>query len=323
MVTPFSPVPLLIVSQNSDEMIDWEPAPKYRAAVNDVPFTTFVQARICFESTFNEMMAFVHELDIYTPSAGEELQAAINKYGRIRSQFEKQSLCLDMLISRLRGPLSKVDKKAILSIRLIRDQVGIFLKVFNQFGGETGLLKIGWAIDDEDMETILDLACQLLGAPTDLLLPDGSVPEDYYTAPADKDLASGIKTIPFTPPAFTPCTGLVPAVWLGMSRSTNTSLRRRAIALLLHYPRREGPWDSVLAGRVAWEKMRFEEEALKRSRRQNQIPRVGQKGLVELDWNYVRDIIIKFPTPRAAQVEFRNVQQHEAGERGWIKQIVW
>lgn len=309
-----------------NEMLElWEPQPKRNVAVHNTPLRTFVQARFCFESTFNELITFVQELDVRPPSTEEGVQALFQEYKRIQQQFDAGSRRLDEFLSQLSSPLSEADKNSVIGIRLIHDQVNIFLRVFKEFDNEAGIGEIDWAIEDEDMEVILDLACQLLKAPADITLPPGAVPEDYYTSSTDTSQLSGTHIPMFSSPVFSSCSGLLSALWVVTSRSRNPVLRRKTIALFMSYPRREGVWDSIMAGRIAWEQMRFEEEALENAFRADagQPAIIEQKGPIKLDWNRVRDIVIKYPRLRAAEVEFRSVQQFARGERGVVRQMAW
>ena len=54
---------------------------------------------------------------------------------------------------------------------------------------------------------------------------------------------------------------VIPLVMVG-HKCRDPSLRRRAISLMLSHPRREGVWDSMLAGRCAAWAMEVEEEHL-------------------------------------------------------------
>jgi hypothetical protein len=304
----------------SDEMLAlWEPQPKRNEAIHHNPFRTFVQARFCFESTFSDLMTFVNRLDTYTPKTEEEIRVMFLDYQRIQCQFEAGSRRLDIFLSQLSDTPSEINTNAVIGIRLIHDQVKVFLKAFSQLERLPQLEQMDWAVEDDYMEAILDLVSQVLEAPRDLTLPSGAFPEDFYTSSMDGS-HSAIRNTPFfARPVFSSCSGLLSALWVVTSRSRNFAFRRRAIALFLYYPRREGVWDSLIAGRIAWEQLRLEEEALKKG----QPKSVEQKGQIVLDWYKVRDIIIKYPGLRSAEVEFKTIQQYETGEPGVISRISW
>jgi hypothetical protein len=297
----------------------WEPQPKRNEAIHRKPFKTFIQARFCFESTFNDLITFVTKLDAHPPKTKEEARDVFLDYQRIQRQFDAGSLLLDTFLSQFSNTRSEIDINSVIGIRLIHDQVKVFLKAFSQFENLTEIREMDFSIEDEDMEAILGLASQLLNAPPDLTLGPGEVPEDYCTSSAGGSHAASVNTPFFAAPVFSSCSGLLSALWIVTSRSRSYVLRRKAIALFLYYPRREGVWDSLIAGRIAWEQMRLEEEALERG----QSVFVEQKGPVMLDWYRIRDIIITYPGLRCAEVEYKNIQQYETGQRGVISHLSW
>ncbi|KAF2714361.1 hypothetical protein K504DRAFT_486294 [Pleomassaria siparia CBS 279.74] len=309
----------------SDKMYRvWEPEPKRQVGIHHVPFLTFAQARVCFESTYTEVMGFLAQMDTRSTGTHEAVREIFQKYKRIQCQFLVGSNQLEEFLSQLSYPLSKADKNSVIGIRLIHDQVKAVLKIFRHFNSGTFTGVMNWAVEDEDMEVMLDLACQYLDAPSDLTLPSGATPKDYYTSQADRVYRSGIKATNLAPPAFSCCSGLLSALWIVTSRSRNLDLRRRAIGLFMSYPRREGLWDSIFAGRVAWEQMIMEEEALEKAATTGVQPVVGeQRGPIVMEWNKIRNISIRYPGVRTAEIEFCNVQQYEVGERGVVRQIAW
>jgi hypothetical protein len=304
----------------SDEMVAlWEPQPKRNEAIHQNPFRTFIQARFCFESTFHDLMTFVNNLDTHSPKTEEEIRVVLLDYQRIKCQFNAGSRRLDTFLSQLSDTSSEINTNAVIGIRLVHDQVKVFLKAFSQLERLTQVEQNDWAVEDVHMKAILDLVSQVLEAPHDLTLQPGAVPEDFYTSSIDSS-HSAIRNTPFLArPVFSSCSALLSALWLVTSRSRNLAFRRKAIALFLYYPRREGVWDSLIAGRIAWEQLRLEEEALKKGQPES----VEQKGPIVLDWYKIRDVIVKYPGLRSAEVEFKNIQQYERGEPGVIIHISW
>lgn len=92
---------------------------------------------------------------------------------------------------------------------------------------------------------------------------------------------------------------------------------------MLNYPRREGFWDSVVAGRLAWETMILEETC------PDKKSVVGGAGY----WppqsspykreNKICEVQIEYTGPRAARIEFRNVKQYLAGVHGVFRDLAW
>jgi hypothetical protein len=304
----------------SDAMVAlWEPQPKRNPAIHQDPFRTFIQARFCFESTFNDLITLATKLDDYPPKSEEKIKEVSLDYERIQRQFNAGSIRLDTFLSQFSNTASELDTNSVIGIRLIHNQVRVFLKAFSQFGCLMQVKEVDWAIEDDDMEAILDLASQLLGAPRDLTLLPGTAPEDYCTSSVGGSYTANANTPFFATPVFSSCSGLLSALWVFTSRTRSFALRRKAIALLLYYPRREGVWDSIIAGRIAWEQMRLEEEALERG----QSVFFEQTGPIMLDWWRIRNIIIEYPGLRCAQVEYKNIQQHETGESGVVSHFSW
>jgi len=61
-------------------------------------------------------------------------------------------------------------------------------------------------------------------------------------------------------PKFSIESGVIVPLWAVGNKCRNKAIRQRAIAVLLNYPRREGIWDSRLAGNIVQCKMDYEEE---------------------------------------------------------------
>lgn len=308
----------------SDEQIrHWGPQPKRKFAVPPANFKTFAQARYYFESVYTEILAFMQNLDIHPPTAPEASQYISERYQHFQRQFDVMSARLDEFLAQLSNITSHEDRESILGIRLFREQVKVYMRVFKGFDGQKKVREIDWHVDEHEMVVMLDLASELLKAPADLTVPAGAVPEDYYPAPTDSlENVSQMDIPSYSRPVFSSASGLLSGLWLVCSRAKSSALRRRAIALMLDFPRREGVWDGVLAGRVAWESLILEETAfegqlgVRRGRlepRSEYIP----------DCNKVRAVEIKYVEPRVMQVEFRSVKQFESGQPGVIKRIAW
>lgn len=131
-------------------------------------------------------------------------------------------------------------------------------------------------------------------------------------------------------PVFSFGFGVVTCLYLVASRSRHPTLRRKAIALLLNYPRREGIWDSVLAGRIAWEVMILEESAV--------LDFAESRGFEESDGGWkaelkcaadipddfrIRDVCITYTGLRSAEVELRSIREWKRGEVGVVRRIQW
>lgn len=92
--------------------------------------------------------------------------------------------------------------------------------------------------------------------------------------------ASGMTSRPSTA-KFTLDIGVIVPLYLVALKCRLSTLRRKAIALLLEWPRREGVWDSLFAGKIAEWVMHIEEEYL------------GPDGIVPV-WARVQRVTSKF-----------------------------
>ncbi|KAF2677408.1 hypothetical protein K458DRAFT_423901 [Lentithecium fluviatile CBS 122367] len=307
---------------SDEELSKWEPHPKRKFLTPPARFRTFAQARYYFESAFIDMMAFRQELDVNPPKGPGAAQRVKETRLEHERQTEEMSDRLDEFLGQLSNVTSQADRESILGIRLFREQVRVYLKLFKGFDEEKHAREIDWHVDEQDMGVIVELAGELLKAPADLSIPAGAVPEDYYPFPSDVENISQMEIPAYSRPVFSSCSGLLSALWLVASRANSAVLRRRAIALMLDFPRREGVWDSVVAGRVAWESLTLEETALegelgvRRGRldaRSEYIPEA----------NKVRSIEIRYVATRVMEAEFQSVKQAEAGQVGVKKLIAW
>ncbi|KAF2114109.1 hypothetical protein BDV96DRAFT_600841 [Lophiotrema nucula] len=307
---------------SDDSLAIWEPQPRRDFAVQRTSFKNILQARAYFESTFNDVLAFMQSLDVCPPTSETHREAVIQELTCIRQQFNVGTGLLEDLLS---NPAISVDMNTTIGIRLIHDQIKAWLEAFSSFDFD-GMRDLGWGMQEDDLRVIVELASQLLQAPFDLTLPHGAVPADFYPSEADRNYGSGRPMPALAEPVFFSGSGVLSALFAVVSRARDPLLRRRAVALLLSYPRREGMWDSVLAGRIAWEAIMLEEadtyEEMSLHERHTNPGRLGRTPDIP-DSNRIRDIAITYTGLRVATVEFRNVEQYKAGLPGFRREIAW
>ncbi|PSN59960.1 hypothetical protein BS50DRAFT_640402 [Corynespora cassiicola Philippines] len=305
-----------------EEMLSsWVRHPKRDFKARPTAFKTFAQARYYFEATYNDLLAVLQGLDVTPPTTEEGFAAVKSEYRRFERDFREGSERLDQFTSQLSPQLSQGDQQVILGIRLLQSQIRVYLRVYRQFNKGMGIRAIDWHVEEHEMAGMMDLASQLLGAPPDLAVPAGAKPEDYYPSPADRarsaaaEAAAAAAEIPsHSRPIFSMGSGLLSALWMVTSRAKSSALRRRAIAMLLDYPRREGIWDSVLAGRIAWEVLVLEETAEDGvpGMHKDQTTRNAEAPLP--NGNEMQAVDINYTGNREALVEFRTMKHVEAGE---------
>jgi hypothetical protein len=291
----------------SDQHMDsWEPQPKRYLATLDMSIKTIAQARYYIEATFIDMLAYGRDTDLRPPKTQEELDALREEFRRLRQQFEK---CTTLLNKFLADPSTSPDDEAVLRIQIIHTQANAFIKTFKEYDPFKGREILH--IDEEDHILLTNLVARLLKAPSDLTLPDGN-PADYFGTKATKSITV------LAPPSFSSGSGMLASLWLVTSRTRDPVLRRRAIGMLLYYPRREGAWDSVLAARLAWEIMLLEEAGS-----DGDFYVEAQRARTIKDCNRIRDVDIRYTGLRTASVEFRTVAEYEAGTSGVVRHLAW
>jgi hypothetical protein len=127
-------------------------------------------------------------------------------------------------------------------------------------------------------------------------------------------------------PVFTPNNGPVSALWLIVMQAPSncTALRRRAATLMQQYPRCEGMYDSLLAGRVSCDMLQWEQEI---TRAELGLGPAGPKD-VDLEVpDHLRILSFKASYAqddnRKAEIEYVNAETMEKGGRGHVKWLVW
>lgn len=294
---------------SKDMLETWTKRPRRNFSRPPGRFVTFAQARYAFEALFHEIIGLMQSLDVDPPRDQSASVWLRSEYHQFQAEFDALSVSLDDFLDRLSYITAQDDRESILGIKLFREQIRIYLRLFSSFDPTKRTREIDWRVEEEDMKTILDLACELLRAPRDISVPAGSRPEDYYPDTADPEYGSRIEIPAYTRPVFSSNSGLLSALWLVVSKAQSSTLRRRAIALMLDFPRREGIWDGVVAGRVAWEILRLEETAV------DGVLGADPDAQAEIipDCNKVRDCSINYVAPRVMEVEFRSMSQWNAG----------
>jgi hypothetical protein len=131
---------------------------------------------------------------------------------------------------------------------------------------------------------------------------------------------SGLQT-----PIFQAPLGPISALWLVAVRAPSScqALRKRAMRLMLNHPRREGFWDGMLAGQIAEEALRLEQERAR-----------AELGLLDHDLNrdlevpdHLRIIAFYMTHPedsdRTVKVEFSDARDLAIGIPGSVRWVSW
>ncbi|KAF2727821.1 hypothetical protein EJ04DRAFT_570053 [Polyplosphaeria fusca] len=308
----------------------WEPQPRRDFRTTNTPFQNISQARSYFEAIFNDAIAFMQVNDMTPPFPEEEAARLDHEICRLQSIFQTGSDNLGEFLSTVG---ISVEREALMGIQMIYHHIRIFMKAFERAKG----VPQSQFILEEHLQMLVNLAGEALGAPPDFTLPLDAVPEDYAPPQAGGRKGGGSSTPGYSRPVYFCVSGTCSALWAVCAHTRDRALRRKALGLLLHYPRREGTWDSVLTGRVAWDLMRLEE---------NCAICGGSGSPVNSDHSAVRSLtdidasdMIKYDrtTPdchtvvlvnievtgrRAAMLTYRTVLDDKLGQPGVVKEIV-
>ncbi|KAF2826236.1 hypothetical protein CC86DRAFT_394266 [Ophiobolus disseminans] len=125
-------------------------------------------------------------------------------------------------------------------------------------------------------------------------------------------------------PVFTTTSGPLQALYLIAARAPSQchDLRKRAAKLMLSYPRREGFWDGLVAGQIAQEMLRLEQESAQKELGLSIAP--SQDLIVPKE---LRIIVVALSydenNDRKARVEYRNAREMADGVPGRVQYVTW
>ncbi|KAH7112864.1 hypothetical protein B0J11DRAFT_446471 [Dendryphion nanum] len=284
---------------NETMLLTWEPQPKRGFDKSQVVFRSSSEVRCYFEAMLLDLLVINDAIDIHGPPSREKQVEMIAEVEEICIAFGLATLSYKAFLAKMVADPT-ADRQGLISIQLVYKQTEIFLN----------------APRDEDLSVLLDLAREFVKAQPDHTLAEDVMPESYYSVPVDGRKRPLCRRA-LARPVFSSSSGWLTGLWLVASQVRNRALRRQAIALLLDYPRREGAWDGILAGRIALEAMKIEEMA---AEREEAVPLHEGSSLSS---NRTRDISIEYERMRGARVEFRSYQEHQRGECGHVRYLAW
>ncbi|OCL06943.1 hypothetical protein AOQ84DRAFT_223354 [Glonium stellatum] len=306
----------------SDEMLmKWEPRPRSDRTASLQSFNSVKEARIFIDGTFNELLSLLQALDTPTPSMSR-MEVIMAECKHLIQQFKSRDVALQEFLARSTAKLDQQGQKTMAALKLYRHMVGIFTVIF-ELQMEIG--ELSWDQVEPELLAVLELSSQLLESSEMHASATLISPGDYYQPLSGSRSCHSSPRPPLRRPVFSFGFGVVASLYLVASRSRNPAIRRRAINLLLNYPRREGVWDSVVAGQIAWECMTMEESACinETGLSSDGIPNTARKAADIPEHLRVREVAITYTGLRAAKVEFRTTVQCQNEEVGIIKNIEW
>jgi hypothetical protein len=281
---------------------------------------SFEQACISVSSILDALLSSLQDI-----SNGQQIgQDTIATETEVRRLLHDLGHWEDLLLQSLPRDHTKLDhreRRVMNQLKMCRCEIDILRK----FAGLWARLHYRvWDAMEREFEKIVELAGQLLEADTNSANPPGSASRhprlwDAVTDELLSDLARGIVPKPVVRPSCSSTFGPVTALWTPATRCRSPRIRRKAIALLLEYPRTEGFVDSTLAGRIAWKSMMLEEHATAICNKQTANQDVKHIPLHAR----IEEISVAYTAPRTAQVEFKTLQQLQDGIAGKTTLFNW
>jgi hypothetical protein len=125
-------------------------------------------------------------------------------------------------------------------------------------------------------------------------------------------------------PVFTTSMGPLAALWIIATRAPSvcTEIRKRAVRVMLSYPRREGFWDGMVAGQIAQEVLKLEQESAQEELGLWDVP---SRDLIVPDDLRIVVVALKYDEGdnRKASVEHRSARDMALGRRGRMQYLTW
>jgi hypothetical protein len=283
----------------STETRDWEPAlrPTHwqpTPSAEQITASSPLIVHQYFEALYNHTLSFIQR----TVTHPEQPEPVVNHdYLTLLARFDIGSNMLNTLSAHT-SPTT--EPQSIKTIRLLRCMTEYFLRSERAAAQSTFNFLHLHPLPSLDAAAhftkLMDLATQLLALPTNAT------------------------------PVFTPNNGPTSALWLIATQAPSrcTALRRRATALLLQYPRREGMYDGILAGQVSSDMLRWEQECT-RAELGLGPAEPGDEDLEVPDHLRIMSFRVSYmqDDDRKAKLEYTNARAMAKGEKGLVKLFVW
>jgi hypothetical protein len=287
----------------TEDSREWEPIPLVKeprisrhAELDD---DSLVAMHRNLQAQINHVLAFLQTHLTQSTRFDEDIDAVYHEHRRILSRFDRTTELLEDLCAK--AACSKCDEftQPIMSLQLLHTELEYFLRVprgdledkFNYFLGKPASKPFDVAALFARM---LDLATRLL--------------------PHNSSLS----------PVFTTSMGPCAALWLIASRAPSScqAIRKRAVRVMLSYPRREGFWDGLVAGQIAQELLRLEQEST-----QEELGLMTCPNRDLIVPNDLRIVVVKLKYDpvdnRRATVEFRSARDMAMDRPGREQLVSW
>jgi hypothetical protein len=283
----------------TEESKEWEPIPLVKeptisqsASLDD---DSLVAMHCHIQNQINQVLAFL-PANMHRPY--EDRDAVAYQYRRLLTRFDRTTELLDILcITAYKSKL--VDfTQPIMALQMLHAQLEYFLRI------PRGDVEAKFKCFGEPFSKPFDAAAhfaKMLDLATQLL-------------PHNPSLS----------PVFTTSMGPLSALWLIASRAPSacTALRKRAVRVMLSYPRREGFWDGLVAGQIAQELLRLEQEAT-----QEELGLITTPGRDLIPPDDLRIVVIALRYDkvdnRKATIHFRSARDMATNAPGKMQYLSW
>lgn len=278
----------------------WEPPPQSKepplrlnAALDDA---TLIAVQLRLQSIVNDVLAF---LPTSSQRPVEDWDTVSCDHQSLLKRFRHISEILDKLNLKAAHDMKGQYAQQLTAVQLLHSQLEYYLRyprvdLADKFPFLQDYLNEPVIEPGVHMARMLELAAQLL--------------------PHNASLS----------PVFTTCMGPLSALWLIATRAPSecTAIRKRAVRLMLSAPRREGFWDSMVAGQIAAEVLKWEQESAQAELGLEAYP---SRDLVVPDDLRMAAVMLLYDEvdERRATLEFQNARDLAMGRRGKIQVLIW
>jgi hypothetical protein len=283
---------------NNTDAREWEEVPRAKApaiSLNaDLDSASLVALQLHIQSLINTVLAFLQGV---TSRDANERDVVYYGYRRLLTRFDHSTEFLERLCSKAARSSGEFDQP-LAAVKLLHAQLEYFLR------SPRG-----------DLEEKFYFLGEPFSEPYD--------PVAHFTKMLD--LASSLLSHNSSlSPVFTTSMGPLAALWLVATRAPSicTTIRKRAVRLMLSYPRREGFWDGLIAGQLAQEVLRLEQEA---TQEELGLVAMPKRDLIVPDDLRIVVVALKYDKDddRKATVEYKNMRNMILKEGGKVQQLAW
>lgn len=283
----------------SEELKVWEPLPRVKepkiSPTTNLDNDSLVAMHCHLQSQLNQVLAFL-PANMHRPY--EERDIVAHQYRQILARFDRATELLETLSIKAANSKCGDFSQPIMALQLLHAQLEYNLRV-----------------PRGDLEAKFDFFGESLSKPFDV------VAHHVKMLDLATELLSHSSSLA---PVFTTTMGPLAALWIIASRAPSecTALRKRAVRVMLSYPRREGFWDGLVAGQIAQELLRVEQEAT-----EEELGLITMPGRDLIPPDDLRIVVIALrydPVDnRKATVHYRSLRDMTANAPGKKQYLSW